>query len=125
MNFSYHLVIHIEGVNQDYGTPNTSRVYNEHKEDFKDALIEDALESCANKVDDGAKEDAAHNTNAVAKEQAYLLKHGVGLRKLPYPLSLMNRKEKLAYFRYLIMYDKKQRLGINSDSNSIVTRDDA
>ena len=106
MNVSYHLVIHMEGENQEYGTPNASRVYNEHKEDFKDALIEDALESCANKVDDGAKEDAAHNTNAVAKEQAYLLKHGVGLQKLPYPLSLMNRKEKLAYFRYLIMYDK-------------------
>ena len=37
------------------------------------------------KVDDGAKEDASHNTNAVAKEQVYLLKHRVGLRKLPYP----------------------------------------
>ena len=111
INVSYHLVIHMEGRTQVHGTPNACRVFDVHKDELENALVDDAIELCGNKVDEGALEE----TETPAKEQAFVLKHGLGLQRLPYPLKLMNRKENLVYCRYLIQYDRTERLGNNSD----------
>ena len=88
----------MEGRTQVHGTPNACRVFDVHKDELENALVDDAIELCGNKVDEGALEE----TETPAKEQAFVLKHGLGLQRLPYPLKLMNRKENLVYCRYLI-----------------------
>ena len=117
VNVSYHLVVHMEGHSQSFGTDNACNVFEENKEQFEKALIDDALNLCDR---EGPESDV--DTRAVAKKKAYALKHGEGLERLPVPLSLMNRKEKLAYLRYLISYDRRERLGL--DSTRIVAADE-
>ena len=112
VNVSYHLVVHMEGTSQSFGTPSASKVFQEHKEEFDGALIEDAVDMCATAASDRRVEK--NRTKDMTKEKAYELKNGKELRKLPFPLSLMNRKEKIAYLRYLIPYDRMERLGIDA-----------
>ena len=77
VNVSYHLVVHMEGHTQSFGTDNVSTVYDANKEQFEKALIDDALDLCDRK---GPERDV--DTRAVAKKRAYVLKHGEGLEKL-------------------------------------------
>ena len=96
----------MDGQNQTFGTVNTCKVFEEHKAEFENALVLDALDLCAAKVDEDCQENTVNDDpKAVAKERVYLLQHGAGLQKPMYPLKLMNRKEKMAYLRYLISYD--------------------
>ena len=46
VNVSYHLVVHMEGHTQSFGTDNVSTVYDANKEQFEKALIDDALDLC-------------------------------------------------------------------------------
>ena len=124
MNVSYHLVVHMEGRSQSFGTGNVRKLFDEHKQEFDQALIDDAIELCEATLQDEtpAEPNAVEvDLKSLAKEKAYALKHGQGLQRLPYPLSLMNRKEKVSYLRYLISYDRKERLGL--DSTRIVAGD--
>ena len=43
---SYHLVVHMEGTSQSFGTPNAIKVYEENEEDFLTALADDAIDLC-------------------------------------------------------------------------------
>ena len=38
VNVSYHLVVHMQGTSQSFGTPNAIKVYEENKEELKKAL---------------------------------------------------------------------------------------
>ena len=96
MNVSYHLVVHMDGKDQTFGTERSSKVFEEHKAEFRDALVLDALDLCADKVEENGRDKAkSDELKAAAKERAYLLKHGSELQKPTYPLKLMNRKEKI------------------------------
>ena len=94
-NVSHHLVIHNEGHTQSYGTENVREVFERNKEVFEDALKNDALKLCNDKLDEVSENENPTN----GKDQAYRLKNGAGLARLPLPLSLMNRREKLTYLR--------------------------
>ena len=107
-NVSHHLVIHYEGHTQSYGTDHVKEVFARNKEDFEDALKNDALKLCSNKLDDEAAETENPGNGKI---EVYKLRNGTGLAKLPLALSLMNRREKIAYLRYLISYDRYLRLG--------------
>ena len=96
-NVSHHLVIHNEGHTQSYGTDNAREVFAKNKEDFEDALKNDALTLCNNKLDEVSENSNPTNGKDEAKDKAYKLKNGAGLAQLPLPLSLMNRREKLTY----------------------------
>ena len=74
----------------------------------------DALTLCNDKLDEVAENANPTNGKDEAKDKAYKLKNGAGLARLPLPLSLMNRREKLAYLRYVISYDRYLRLGDNT-----------
>ena len=56
MNVSYHLALHMNGKDQTFGTENSSKVFEEHKAEFHDALVLDALDLCAAKVDEDVQE---------------------------------------------------------------------
>ena len=118
MNVSFHLVVHMEGKSQTFGTNNCVKTFDKYKKDFEEALIEDALDLCAAVIDDTEEVEEDVDPKNVAKKRAYKLKNGKELKRAPYPLSLMNRREKLGYLRYLISYDRNERLGL--DSNRIV-----
>ena len=100
-NVSHHLLIHYEGHTQSYGTDHVKEVFARN----------DALKLCSNKLDDEAAE--AENPGN-GKIEVYKLRNGTGLAKLPLALSLMNRREKIAYLRYLISYARYLRLGDDS-----------
>ena len=74
VNVSYHLVVHMEGHSQSFGTDNACNVFEENKEQFEKALIDDALNLCDR---EGPESDV--DTRAVAKKKAYALKHGKGM----------------------------------------------
>ena len=112
-NVSYHLAIHMKGNTRSIGTEGACKVFEENREKFEDDLVDDALIFCNGKIDKNV-EDSDNGKKAGAKEMAYRLKQGEGVAKLPFPLSLMNRKEKLSYLLYLITYDRFVRLGIDS-----------
>ena len=103
-NASHHLVIHNEGHTQSYGTENVREVFERNKEVFEDALKNDALKLCNDKLDEVSENENPTNGKDDAKDQAYRLKNGAGLALLPLPLSLMNRREKLTYLRYVIFW---------------------
>ena len=88
------------GHTQSYGTENVKEVFQRNKEVFEDALKNDALKLCNDKLDEVSENENATN----GKDQAYRLKNGAGLARLPLPLSLMNRREKLTYLRYVIFW---------------------
>ena len=116
MNVSYHLALHMNGKDQTFGTENSSKVFEEHKAEFHDALVLDALDLCAARVDEDVQEKTKEDDlKVVAKERLHLLKHGSGLQKPTYPLKLINRKEKIAYIRYVLAFDRRERLGETSD----------
>ena len=46
INVSYHLVVHMEGTRQSFGTPNAIKVDEENEEDFQRALVDDAIDLC-------------------------------------------------------------------------------
>ena len=110
-NVSHHLVIHFEGHTQSYGTDHVKEVFERNKEDFEDALKNDALKLCSDKLDD---EVAETENPGNSKGEVYKLRNGTGLTRLPLPLSLMNRREKVTYLRYLICHDRYLRLGEDS-----------
>ena len=99
-NVSHHLVIHNEGHTQSYGTENVREVFERNKEVFEDALKNDALKLCNDKLDEVSENENPTN----GKDHANRLKNGAGLARLPLPLSLMNRREKLTYLRYVIFW---------------------
>ena len=99
-NVSHHLFIHNEGHSQSYGTENVREVFERNKKVFEDALKNDALKLCNDKLDEVSENENPTN----GKDQAYRLKNGAGLARLPLPLSLMNRREKLTYLRYVIFW---------------------
>ena len=55
MNVSYHLVVHMDGKDQTFGTERSSKVFEEHKAEFRDALVLDALDLCADKVEENGR----------------------------------------------------------------------
>ena len=117
VNVSYHLVVHMQGTSQSFGTPNATKVYEENEETFRKALVDDAINLCGAALERDDEEVASEkNYKDIAKEKAFQLKHGKEFQRLPFPLSLMNRKEKVACIRYLISYDKRQRKVSGDDS---------
>ena len=46
INVSYHLVVHMEGTSQSFGTPNAIKVYEENEEEFRRALVDDGIDLC-------------------------------------------------------------------------------
>ena len=84
-NASYCLAIRFEGHTQIYGTGRAKLIKEKFKQQVEDALVDDALDLYV---------AAAMHVDATRK--AFELKNGEGVKRLPYPLSLMNRKEKMA-----------------------------
>ena len=121
-NVSYYLVLHMGGKTQYYGTAAVKEVFISDREAIEQALKNDALALCRDKVDDECVDDInSTNAEAEARDKVYQLMNGEGLQRLPYPLSLMNRKEKLSCVRHLIVYDRYQRGG--NDSTKIKAGD--
>ena len=109
VNVSYHLFVHVDGRSQIFGTPNCLKTFKKYEKEINKALVEDILDACKDTVDNGNQSEVIQNDSFNAKLNK--LKHGDEFEKTPYPLSLMNRKEKLVYLRYLITFDRMKRIG--------------
>ena len=109
VNVSYHLFVHVDGRRQIFGTPNCLKTFKKYEKEINKALVEDILDACKDTVDNGNQSEVIQKDSFNAKLNK--LKHGDEFEKTPYPLSLMNRKEKLVYLRYLITFDRMKRIG--------------
>ena len=90
MNVSYVLAIHMEGKTQTYGTVNATKAFEECQDIIEPALIEDAVDLCTIAVDN-VREKRTNRKDV--KKDAFELRHGKGIKRLQYPLNVMNRKE--------------------------------
>ena len=113
---SFHLVVHKDGETKSFGTKNAADAFENVRERFEEALIQDIVTMCQPEKADN--EPVLSNINNIAPKMKIkigrLNTKGPELERLPYPLKYMNRKEKLSYLRYLIVYDRQIRLDISA-----------
>ena len=112
---SFHLVVHKDGETKSFGTKNAADTFEDVKDRFEEALIKDVFIMCCTERE--TEEPVLSNKNNIAPKMRIKIRQLNNkvseLERLPYPLKYMNRKEKLSYLRYLIIFDKQVRLDIS------------
>ena len=112
---SFHLVVHVGGKTKSFGTKAACEKFEEYRDVFERALLLDVVSMC--NPEPGDDQIVSNVDNIAPKLKSKINNETVDDMKperLPYPLMVMNRKEKLKSLRYLIVYDRH----INFDDSS-------
>ena len=112
---SFHLVVHVGGKTKSFGTKAACEKFEEYRDVFERALLLDVVSMCNPEPGD---DQIVSNVDNIAPKLKSKINNetvdGMKPERLPYPLMVMNRKEKLKSLRYLIVYDRH----INFDDSS-------
>ena len=108
---SFHLAVHTGGKTKSFGTKHASEQFETVRNEFEEALLKDVVDMCNPEPGDlrfiSNNDNIAPNIKTKIRRQNF--ENGKPER-LPYPLRLMNRKEKLSILRQLIVFDRQSRL---------------